>query len=166
MGRNSIIPATFASQQIKFPIPYTMAGEKTAAANSSGNQFADATFLTNVDKPFEIERMYIRLTSLDDNKLIVVPTQTDLKKRVRITVSDTSKNEKMTKASQLVDTLISSEAGSAGSWEWYVPYTMVRSEGFTVGFDILALVAPATPIRVEVSFHGSRLIIQPAIVTR
>ena len=166
MGRNSIIPAAYASQSIKFRIPYTMAGEKTAGAESSGNQFADATFIVNIDKPFEIERMYIRLTSLDENKLIVVPTQTDLKKRVRLALQDLSKNQEMTKAIQLVDTLISSEQGSAGSWEWYVPYTMVRAEGFVVSFDILALVAPATQIRVEVSFQGSLIIIQPASETR
>lgn len=166
MGRNSVIPSTFAQQTIKFRIPYTMAGEKTSEANSSGNQFADATFIVNIDKPFEIERMYVRLTSLDDQNLIVVPTQTDLKKRVRITLQDLSKNQDMTKAVQLVDTLISSEQGSAGSWEWYSPYTMVRAEGFVVAYDVLALVAPATKVRVEVSFQGSLIVIQPASETR
>lgn len=164
--RNSIIPSAFADQFIKFRIPYSMPGEIILAANASGEFFPEATFLVNVDKPFEIERMVVRLTALDASNVVLDVQPNTLEKRVRLTVSDTSKNEKLTKAAHLVDTLISSEQGSDGAWEWYVPYTMVRSEGFQIGVDTLAFPAGTENVRVEIAFQGSLIVIQPASETR
>lgn len=166
MGRNSIIPHSFADQVITFRIPYSMPGELVVEPNASGVFFPEATFLTNVDKPFEIDRMYVRLTALDENKDVLDVQPGTLGRRVRLSIGDTSKNEKLTKSAHIVDTLISSEAGAAGSWEWYVPYTMVRSEGFQIGIDTLAMPAGTDFVRVEIAFQGSLIVIQPASETR
>ena len=169
MGRNSIIPHSFGDQLIKFRIPYSMPGEQLVDQQASGVFFPEATFLHNVDKPFEIERMYVRITETDDQNvpLTTQPPFRDLSPNVRLTVTDTSKNEPLTKAAHLVSTLITSVEGGDGTWEWYVPYTMVRSEGFQVGIDTLA--APGggnNRFRVECSFQGYLTVLQPASETR
>lgn len=166
MGRNSIIPASFDDQQIRFRIPYSMPGEKIVEPNASGDFFPEATFLTNVDKPFEIDRLTIRLTALDANKAVLDVQPATLGRRIRMTIQDTSKNEKLTKASHMVDSLISSEQGAAGTWEWYVPYTMVRSEGFQVGIDALTFPAGTSFVRVDLSFQGSLIVIAAPSETR
>lgn len=158
-GRNSIIPASFDDQQIRFRIPYTMGGELVVEPNASGVFFPEATFLTNVDKPFEIDRMFVRLTALDDNKQVLDAQPGTLDRRVRLAINDTSKNEKLNKSSQLVSTIITSEEGDSGTWEWYVPYTMVRSEGLMIGIDTLDMPAGTSFVRVEISFQGSLIVI-------
>lgn len=166
MGRNSIIPHSYDDQAIKFRIPYTMPGELVVGASASGEFFPDGAFNFNIDKPFEIERMIVRLTALDSDKLVIEPQPTTLQKRVRLTITDTSKNEDLTKARTTVETLISSLDGGDGSWEWYVPYTIVRSEGFTIGVDSSALPAGVENVKVEISFQGYLIVIQPASETR
>lgn len=166
MGRNSIIPASFDDQTIRFRIPYSMPGEQVVEPNASGEFFPEAAFLVNVDKPFEIDRMVVRLTALDENKKVLDVQPATLGRRIKLAVNDTSKNEKLTKASHLVDTLISSVEGSDGSWEWYVPYTMVRSEGFNVGIDALDFPAGTSFVRVSISFQGSLIVISLPSETR
>lgn len=161
MGR---LPAMFADHPITFRVPYSMPGELTVQASQNGQQFPEATFLHNVDKPFEVHRMLVRLTSFDgSDPPVIAPAQPAmLEKVIRLRVEDTSKNEMLTKNAHLVDTIICSEVGSCGSWEWEDPYYLVRSELFRVFVD--SLVFPVTTpltvnIRVEVAFQGFLVVI-------
>jgi hypothetical protein len=163
MGR---LPAKFAGKDICFRVPHSMPGEHTIEANAPGQQFPEATFAHNIDKPFEIHRMIVRLTAFDgsDPPVILVVQPTVLEKVIRLRVTDTSKNELMTKNAHLVDTLISSVEGDKGFWDWEDPYTLVRGEQFQIGVD--SLVFPvSTPetenIRVEIAFQGFLIVIAP-----
>ncbi len=170
MGR---LPADFAGKTITFRIPYSMPGELIVATATQGTQFPEATFLHNVDKPFEIHRMFVRLTGFDgEDPPVIIPAQpANLVKQVRLRVQDTSKNETLTKAAHLVDTLLTD---NAETWEWDDPYTMVRSEGFQVQVDTQALGSVCSPdancdlqqvavgnVRVEISFQGYLIVIAP-----
>lgn len=167
MGRNSIIPAAYADQYIKFRVPYTMPGEIIVDASQTGVFFPEAIFIHNVDKPFEIERMRVGLTALDENNAVLAVQPPTLRKRVRLNIEDVSKNESITKAAALVDTLVSGPDSDEGStWEWYVPYTIERSEGLSIGIDTQALPAGTDKVRVEIVFQGSLIVIQPASETR
>jgi hypothetical protein len=166
MGRNSIIPHSYDDQVIKFRIPYTMPGELVVEASASGEFFPDGAFNYNIDKPFEIERMIVRLTAIDAEGEIIEAQPTTLQKRVRLTITDTSKNEDLTKARTPVENLISSLAGGDGSWEWYSTYTIVRSEGFTIGVDTSTFPDGTEKVRIDISFQGNLIVIQPASETR
>ncbi|UCC72087.1 MAG: hypothetical protein JSV86_17215 [Gemmatimonadota bacterium] len=168
MGR---LPAEFAGKTITFRIPYSMPGELIVASNTQGTQFPDATFLHNVDKPFEIHRVLVRLTGLDDNDAVIPAQPANLGKLVRLRLQDTSKNEALTKAAHLVDTLLSA---NTETWDWEDPYTLVRSEGFQVQADTQVLGNVCSPdancdlvstavasVRVEIAFQGYLIVIAP-----
>lgn len=189
MGR---LPAQFAGKDITFRIPYSMPGELVIANGLTGQVFPEATFLHNVDKPFEIHRVIIRITPFDNQGTpVVVQPQflantffitNVLEKYVRVRIRDTSKNESFTKNAQLVDGLVK---GNERTWEWDEPYSLVRSEGFEIQVDN---VAPTTftlsvcgcaqststatqtvtiaNLRVEITFEGFLLIIAPASESR
>lgn len=176
-------PQYFADQFIKFRIPYSMPGELIVDPSENGNFFPEATFLHNLDKPFEIHRMMVRLTALDDATTpptIFEPQPTTLQKRIRLRIQDTSKNEPLTKAANLVDTI---QDDLTEAWNWQMPYTLVRSEGLQVQVDSLAfptycipdvadcpnnagIAAVVDQVRVEISFQGYLIVIQPASETR
>jgi hypothetical protein len=168
LGRTSVIPHSYADQKIKFRSPWTQGAELLVKANQSGIFFPDAVFQHNIDKPGEFERMYVRLTALNEQQQVIFPqpAETDLQKVIRLAVEDMSKNQNLTKNVTLAETIISSVEGDKGSWEWYVPYTLVRSEGFTVAVDSLNFPAGVEFIRVAISFQGSLTVIQPASETR
>jgi len=169
MGRTGLIPATFADQAIKFRIPYLMGGELNIIEDTTGNFFPEATFLHNRDKPFEIWSMRVRLTALDENLQVIANQPQELDKLVRLSVTDTTKNEKMTKTPTLVSLVRNSEQGSQGDWVWYVPYTFERSEGFQIQCDALPFTTNfpnISQIRVEIGFDGYLDVIQPASETR
>jgi len=165
MGR---LPTHFAGQLITFRVPVSMPGELTVQASQSGQQFPEATFLWNQDKPFECHRMIVRLTAFDNATppAILTNQPTILEKLIRLRVADTSKNEDLTKNAHLVDTLICSEVGSCGSWEWDDPYTLVRSELFTVSVDSQVFPAGTTNLRVEIAFQGFKIVIAPPTESR
>jgi hypothetical protein len=166
MGRTGLIPAKFADQVIKYRIPYSMPGELQVAANQTGQFFPEAVFLHNVDKPFEIWSVRVTLTALLAGVILAAqPGQDSLRRRIRLRIADTSKNENLTKAVQLVDTLVNPYNYDA-AWEWFVPYSLVRSEGFQVGVDSLGFDAAYDAIRVNIAFQGYLTVIQPASETR
>lgn len=173
-----LVPSTFADQWIKFRIPYTMPGELTVLADSANNAFAADIFKNDTDKPFECWRMNVRLTaqSVDTPPFIYEPQPPTIDKHVRIRVVDTAFESRLNKAMQLVDTVRSDDSLS---WEWEVPYTVVRAQGFNVECDALALprycveienatdvncaatVVAVPAVRVEVTFQGYLLILAP-----
>jgi len=153
------LPDTYAGKEIRFRIPYSMPGELQLDAESQGVQFPEATFLHNVEKPFEIHRAIIRLTALDDSTppVILAAQPTILQKLVRVRITDTSKNEVLTKNAQLIDSLLKA---NEETWEWYEPYTLVRSEGFQVSCDTDATYPEGTTyIRAEITFQGYLIVI-------
>jgi hypothetical protein len=156
MGR---LPVEFAGKEITFRIPYSMPGEMQLEADSQGVQFPEATFLHNVEKCFEIHRVLVRLTALDDSTppVILTTQPTILDKLTRLRITDTSKNEVLTKNAQLVDSMLKD---NERTWEWEDPYTLVRSEGFQVAVDTEAGYPAGTEvIRVEITFQGYLIVI-------
>jgi hypothetical protein len=164
MGR---LPAKFADKVITFRIPYSMPGELVVAPSSQGTQFPEATFLHNVDKPFEIHRFIPRTTALDDSTPPAVinpqPTAFVTDKLIRLRINDTSKNEQLTKNAHLIDTMV---PNNERLWEWEDPYTLVRSEGFQVSIDAQVFPAGIDNIRVEIAFQGFLIVIAPPTETR
>lgn len=161
MGR---LPDSFAGRKITFRVPFTIPGELILAGSVSGQQFPDATFLHNMDKPFEIHRMIPRITGLDTNGVVVVtqPDQQTLQSLVRLRIIDFSKNEQLTKASTLMK--LFTKGTSEQTWEWAEPYTLVRSEGLQVLVDTQAIPAfspTVTSLRIELAFQGFLIVVAP-----
>lgn len=169
MGR---LPDSWAGRKITMRIPYEMPGELTLTSNQSGVQFPDATFLHNVDKPFEVHRAKPIISVLDANNAPLLATQGQdlLQQFVRIRLNDLGKNELMTKSATLAALI---PKGSAeATWEWAEPYTIVRSESFQVIADCLDLtnliagVAGAAKLRLGWMFQGFLLVVAPPSESR
>lgn len=157
MGR---LPLQFAGKNVTFRIPYNIAAELDVGPNASGTVFPEASFLHNVDKPFEIHRVKVNLTAKGTpegftSPTVLEPQPTTLEERTRLRILDFSKNENLTKSSTLVALLL---AKNTGAWDLEEPYTIVRSEGFQVQIDtldypfVVILDATIQPERVEVQF--------------
>lgn len=157
MGR---LPLSFAGKDITFRIPYNIAAELDVGPNLSGVVFPEASFLHNVDKPFEIHRAKIGLTAKGtpegfSTPTVLEPQPTTLEKRIRLRILDFAKNENLTKSATLVSQLLQK---NTGAWDLEEPYTIVRSEGFQVQIDtqdypaVVILDANVEPERVEVQF--------------
>jgi hypothetical protein len=173
MGR---LPLQFAGKDITFRIPYNVAAELDVGPNLSGIVFPEASFLHNVDKPFEVHRVRIILTAKGTPETFTSPTilepqPTTLAERVRLRFLDFSKNENLTKSATLVALLL---ANNTGAWDLEEPYTIVRSEGFQVQIDtldfpaVVILDATIQPervdvqlVRIAVNFQGYLDIIGP-----
>lgn len=158
MGR---LATEYAGRKITFRVPYSMPGELIVDASSSGVQFPEATFLHNIDKPFEIHRIIPRVTAIDAGNLVytagaAATVTTLLEMCTRIRIFDFSKNENLTKNAQLIHSLYKGD--SEKTWEFADPYTLVRSEGFQVTVDNIAtagIVGGAyAKTRVELTFQG------------
>lgn len=181
------LPTHFSGRPIAFRIPYTMPGELIVTNNTQGVPFGDAAFLHNVDKPFEIHRMRVRLSMFDNAtppvrispanllQLVNADIQEVLSHYIRLRIADTSKNENLTKT-QMMAALAAGR--DSRDWEFEDPYTLVRSEGFqitvdnlapaTFALDGIAPVADATvgSILVELAFQGYLIVIAPPAETR
>jgi hypothetical protein len=160
-----------------------MPAEMTVLANTANNAFPADVFKLDTDKPFEIWRMIVRLTaqSVDVPPFIFEPQPASLNKHVRLRVVDTAFESRMNKAMQLVDSL---QKDDELCWEWEVPYTVVRAQGFSVDVDALTLpryclevanladvnctatIVGVPAVRVEVTFQGYLLILAPPSETR
>lgn len=145
-------------------IPYEFAGELTLAGSTSGQQFPDATFLQNTDKPFEIHRMIPRITGVDSNGAVVAtqPDQQVLQSLVRMRITDLSKNENLTKSSTLMK--LFTKGTSEQTWEWAAPYYLVRSESFQVLIDTQAIPVfnpTIQQLRIELAFQGFLVVVAP-----
>lgn len=167
-GRTGVIPEEYGDQSIKFTIPYLFTGSLVVEPTTNGTFFPESTFENNVDKPFEIWWMNVRLNELDENKQVVddQPPFFDMANRIRITVFDTSKNEKLTKTPTLVENLVTSKEGAQGTWQWHRPYTLVRAEQLQIQVDTQNFRDQVPFMRVSISFHGYLLVLQPASETR
>lgn len=165
MGR---LPDYWAGRKITMRVPYEMAGEIILASLQSGLQFPDATFLHNVDKPFEVHRCKPIVTGLDAGGLVddVQPLQDVLQQLIRVRISDLGKNELMTKSPTLISLLVKGTAEA--TWEWAEPYTIERSENFQVVADAVSLAnfATITQLRLGWSFQGFLLVVAPPSESR
>lgn len=176
---NGLIPTDWADQIIKFRIPYSMPGELVVEADATAEQFNEATFLNTIDKPFEIHRMHVALTGInvvEADVIILEPQPTTLDRRVRLRLEDTAKNQVLFKSPHLVSTL---QKLNEQTWEWEVPYTIGKQEGFTLSVDTDVLpsicqidtsdatcetseVVAVNRVRVEVAFQGYLIVLRPA----
>lgn len=165
MGR---LPDHWAGRKITMRIPYLMSGEVTLTSLQTGLQYPDATFLHNVDKPFEIHRAKPIVQSLDTNGLPILaqPTQEVLLSLIRARVSDLGKNELLTKSPTLLSLLVKGSAEQ--TWEFAEPYTIVRSENMQVVLDALSFanLSPTIQVRVGWAFQGFLLVIAPPSESR
>lgn len=171
------LPKDFGGRTVSFRVPYSMPGALTVPPNRSGIVFPEATFLHNVDKPFEIHRLVVRATALTGGVAATATmgsTQPDtLTQLVRLRITDFAKNENVTKSATLSNILL---ALNSGFWEMDDPYTLVRTEGFQVQMDTQAFPTLCSPdpdddcqltpvvtnfMRVEVAFQGYLIIVGP-----
>lgn len=159
-----LLPETWAGRKITMRIPFNVPGEILLSGSVSGAQFPDATFLHNIDKPFEIHRLIPRITGCDANGAVVPvqPDQDTLQSLVRLRILDFSKNEPLTKASTLMK--LFTKGTSERSWEWAYPYYLVRSEGFQILLDTQTIPTfdpPIERLRVELNFQGFLIVVAP-----
>ena len=165
MGR---LPEYWAGRKITMRIPYEMPGEITLTTLQTGVQFPDATFLHNVDKPFEIHRCKPVIQQLDVSGLPINTqlAQENLLSLVRVRVSDLGKNELLTKAPTLCSLLVKGSAEQ--TWEWAEPYTIVRSENMQIVADALSLanITNTTSLRLAWAFQGFLLVVAPPSESR
>lgn len=165
MGR---LPSEFAKRVITQRIPYNMPGELILRTGQTGQQFPDATFANNIDKPFEIHRVKPWITALDSQgvALVTQPDQDLLQALVRVQVNDLGKNTLMTKAPTLVHLL--TKGTSERTWEWADPYYIIRSEFIQVTADALTFPAIGSldSLRLEWDFQGYLVVIAPPSESR
>jgi hypothetical protein len=149
-----------------------MSGEQKLTTNQSGVQFPDATFLHNVDKPFEVHRAKPSISVLDaqDRPLTTALPQDNLQQFARVRLNDLGKNELMLKAPTLVSQIV--KGSSEATWEWAEPYTIVRSESFQVVADcldltnLIAAIAGAAKIQLNWMFQGFLIVVAPPSESR
>jgi hypothetical protein len=175
-------PESFADQTIKFRIPYTMYGEVVLTPSLNGQFFPEGSFLHSLDKPLEVWRARIILTAINDAATPVVyePQPETLGRRVRLSMRDLSKDQAMTSDPSMVDGL---QTSNFQTWEWDVPYTITRAEGFLVQCDTgafpLVCVNEAADgaacdsisrlverVICSISFQGFLVVLQPASESR
>lgn len=165
MGR---LPDSWAGRKITMRIPYEMPGEILLTTLQSGIQFPDATYLHNVDKPFEIHRGKPIVQALDETGIPIEeqPTQEVLLSLLRVRISDLGKNELLTKAPTLLSLLVKGSAEQ--TWEWAEPYTIVRSENMQLVADCLDIANfdGITTLRFAWSFQGFLLVVAPPSESR
>ena len=157
------VPTHFAGQRIKFRIPYSMPGELIVENGGAGIEFPEASFLHNIELPFEIWNMQLSASQLDDDGVPIAEPPPGIDKFWRVRVQDVSKNQLITKHAQLVATLTDNDTGT---WFWRIPYTLVRAEGFLVAVDNLLAPAPGNRLRAEITFRGFNLVLEPPSETR
>lgn len=165
MGR---LPEFWAGRKITMRVPYEMAGEVSLTSAQTGQQFPDATFLHNIDKPFEIHRCKPWLVGLDNNGDVLEPqaAQEDLQSLVRMQITHLGLNDKITKAPTLLPLLTKGSAEQ--TWEWAEPSTIVRSENFQLVADATAFTnfAGMVTLRVTWMFQGFLLVVAPPSESR
>lgn len=157
------IPTHFAGQRIKFRVPRTMPGELTVGNGVVGLDFPPATFLHSVELPFEVWSVKFAGAQLDDNGNPQAAPAPGINQFWRARISDVSKNQNITQAANLIQTLVDDESGE---WFWRVPFTIVRQEGFDVTIDNLLPAAPGNDLRAAVNFRGFLLVLEPPSETR
>lgn len=174
MGR---LPLQFAGKDITFRVPYNIYSDFDFTPNQPGQSFPEASFLHNVDKPFEIHRFIPKVTGLDSDGDVMEPQPTTLDRRVFIRIQDTSKNQALTKNATPIDSFLKA---NELTWEWDEPYTLVRSEELQIQVDVDTLpticspdpeTCEATPVttaqvRLGINLQGWLLIIAPPTENR
>jgi hypothetical protein len=183
MGR---LPLQFAGRDIAFRFPFNMYAEMTQNASTKGQVFPDGAFLHNVDKPFEIHRMFIKLTAIELQsagpgvfiEMFPDPQPTTSEQLVTLRIHGISNNENITKARTRVDSLVEKNTGTI---EYEDPYTLVRGEGLQVTVDVDALpticigdpdeLCDNSPVgisrmRTQINLQGYLLIVAPPTETR
>lgn len=183
------LPLYFAEKPITFRVPYTIHGELIIAltANNSA-QFPEATFLHNVDKPFEIHRVIPRVTAIHEDvgppivNQVIYPQPvigSGFERLCRLRIRDTSKNENLTKVGDTIETLTRADARV---WELDDVYTLTRSEGLEIAVDILPFAPSAgvflntltcaegtgteecisvDSLRIDITLEGALLVVAP-----
>jgi len=165
MGR---LPTTWANKIITMRTPYEMDGELTITSGQSGQQFPDATFANNIDKPFEIHRMIPRITALDSSGVALEeqPSQDLLASLVRLSITDLGKNTPLTKSPTLMN--LFTKGSSERTWEFADPYYIIRTELIQIVVDAVTYpdIDLLASLRVEVSFQGFLLVVAPSSESR
>jgi subtilisin family serine protease len=141
-----------------------MPGELIVNAATQNVPFPEGTFLHSVDKPFEVWGVKLLASQSVNGGVGFIPIAApapNIDKFWRVRMRDLSKNQEITRAAQLVDSLVDNDDNV---WWWTPePYTIVRAEGFDVSVDNTLAV---NFLRAEVTFRGYLLILEPPSETR
>jgi hypothetical protein len=191
------LPFDFGRRGVKWRVPYTQSAELIIDVSDGepvkGRLFPESAFTINIDKPFEIHRLIVRVTAIRDDDTIFEIQPDTLLDRVRLRIIDLAKGETLTKGRHVQNTsgdipatsFTSNPSASAliasdtGFWQWEEPYTLVRSEGFQIQVDVDSLPswcvvnnhcssgkAQLTKLGVKVSMQGFLIVVAPPSETR
>ncbi len=155
-------PVSFMGKTIKFRVPYTMTGELIVAAGTPVVYFPPDTFRHNTDLPFEIWQVSLQASQsvAEDPFIPIAEPAPGIDKFWRVRIRDDSKDQLITKNPQLVATI---KETNTDIWQWWVPYTIIRSEALEVAVNNLL---PANALRAEITFIGYEIVLEPASETR
>lgn len=145
MGR---LASTYRNRQIVARIPYTIHGELTVAASTSGSSFPEATFLHNVEKPFEIHGIRVHVVMLNGSSVPIFETDAGNDQFARLTISDTAANESLTKVAQRVSGLVED---NSKTWNLEEPYTIESKTGLQITADNTSA---SNSMRIQVTLVG------------
>ncbi len=179
MGR---LPTHYADQLIRSRIPRSQPGALVVANGAAaGTPFPDATLLQTRDVPFEIHRLGVRISPMENGtppaqispaaQILFPELPTMLQKYVRIRVEEMSTQAKLNAVDQRIDGLLDQ---LTGFWEWEEPYTVTKGQQFQV-FVTNDLAANFTlpnqgpqifNLRIELTFIGFSLVVAPPSETR
>jgi len=151
-------PESYKGRKIIDRVPYTMHGDQTVAASTSGQLFPEATFLHNIGEPFEIHRVKINVVSLDSGADPQAdPSNGDIRHWIRVTMKSRGGSKMITKNATRLISLVNNETNA---WEWEWPYTLEQSEGFEISLDNnIAVGDAAGGVRIELNFQGYLLVL-------
>jgi hypothetical protein len=159
----------FNGRRVVFRLPYTMTTEVVVKGEAKGVTAKDTDLMHRMDKPFEVQRIMLRLTGLDTDGRVLDPQPTVLDRLVKVRLTDVSKNERISN-----DLPFRRLPGGEAVWAPSAPIVMVRTEGFEAMFETrkFELAAPDTPdakasslalIRVQLSLEGETLVLAPSM---
>lgn len=157
------VPTHFAGLLIKYRIPRTMPGELIVAAGGANLPFPVATFQQTTELPFEIWEMNLQASQSvlgGANFIPIAEPAPTIDKFWRLRIRAENKNQDITKNAQLAATLKNT---NRNVWDWKIPFTIIREEGFQVAIDNLLA---ANFLRAEISFIGYHLVLTPPSETR
>lgn len=162
MGR---LPDTYLDRagkrrKIMRRMPYSMGASIDVLSSEPGRQFPAASFLHNVDMPFEVHRLVPRVIGVDasDPTQVVLPlVEGDRFISFRVTEFGKKENEVLTKASTLVPSVIKSN--TEHTWEWTEPNYLQKSEGYTVRIDSSVFDDSEVIWRTQFLFQGYLLVL-------
>jgi len=154
------LPTHYANKRIKLRVPYSMPGLLDIPAQGAGIEFPDSTFLHSVELPFEVWDMQMHGAQLDGNNIPIAAPAPGIDWFWSIRVQALSKNQAITKNTQLVQSL---KDRDTEGWYWRQPWLLERAEGFIVSTDNALA---NNVLRASITFRGFLVVLDVPSETR